>query len=169
MSRVSSPRCVLCTALVGAKQAKQTAYLCSTCTVPLCTISHGRQKSSCFQRWHSVADLAGVLKEATVSGEKKSGKKKRTIDGIVASPQRKSPRLSRFGKLSRRLKGLSGLAGVLGETSDPAKKKKTANPAKKKKTALNKKTGSKKKGRKRPACNEVAASRPRTRSRANKS
>ena len=160
MSRVLSPRCVLCTALVGVKQAKQTAYLCSTCTVPLCTISHGRQKSSCFQRWHSVADLAGVLKEATVSGEKKSGKKKRAIDGIVASPQRKSPRLSRFGKLSRRLKGLSGLAGVLGETSDPAKKKKTV---------LNKKTGSKKKGRKRPACNEVAASRPRTRSRANKS
>ena len=90
------------------------------------------------------------MKDATVSGEKKSGKKKRAIDGIVASPQRKSPRLSRFGKLSRRLKGLSGLAGVLGETSDPAKKKKTADPAKKKKTALNKKLAVRRKAGKGP-------------------
>ena len=58
----SNPRCVLCQELLGAKAAHQTAYACRTCGVPLCIKTHGQNQKSCFEKWHSVTNLAGLRK-----------------------------------------------------------------------------------------------------------
>ena len=104
-------RCVLCTALIGSDKAKQTYYHCPICTVHLCTTLHGNQRSTCFQRWHCVGNLAGCKKDATVSVKKKGSTKKpgkkRSVSNDVTltpQPQQKSPRLSRMSTMVNRLR-----------------------------------------------------------------
>ena len=81
-------RCVVCTKLLGSDKAKQTMWECPTCAVALCTTKHGKQRSTCYERFHSVKNLNSLLKSSGV-----------TPDGSVAQAQstrstgtRKSPR-----------------------------------------------------------------------------
>ena len=66
------PRCVLCTALVGSPYAKHSAYACRTCGVALCIKRDGQKKKSCFEKWHSVSNIEGLLKNNSVRPECKS-------------------------------------------------------------------------------------------------
>ena len=56
------PRCVVCSALVGSIQALKSAFACRTCRVVLCIKPRGQNKKSCFEKWHSVKKLEGLLK-----------------------------------------------------------------------------------------------------------
>ena len=75
----SSPRCALCVGLMGSAKAYQTVYSCRTCGVYLCVGTHGTNKKSCFEKWHSVKCLGSLLKDNSVNAG-------------VKQPVRKSPR-----------------------------------------------------------------------------
>jgi len=63
----SSPRCVLCVALMGSAKAYQTSYSCRTCGVYLCIALHGSSKKTCFEKWHAVKELASLKKNNSVN------------------------------------------------------------------------------------------------------
>lgn len=81
IGRKSSPRCVLCVAMLGGRKAKQSMYYCVTCGVHLCNKPHGNKQLSCFDRWHGVKNLSSLNKDASVTPNPKE-------------PTRRSPRKS---------------------------------------------------------------------------
>ena len=85
------PQCVLCSAVVGSNYAKHSAYACRTCGVTLCIKRDGQKRKSCFEKWHSVSNMEGLLKNNSVRPECKSvqtSPKKRaklSTSGLVAT------------------------------------------------------------------------------------
>merc|ERR1712087_93216 len=84
-------RCVVCTKLVGAESAAKVMTRCPTCYVYLCSMPRGRNKHSCWVKWHSIAHLDQIVKIRTVTPPTSSSPRRNV---------RSSPRIT---KRSRRM------------------------------------------------------------------
>jgi len=84
-------RCVVCTKVVGAESAAKVMTRCPTCNVFLCAIPRGRNKHSCWVKWHSIAHLDQLVKVRTVTPPTRS------------SPRRNVRSSPRIRKRSRRM------------------------------------------------------------------
>jgi len=84
-------RCVVCTKIVGAESAAKVMTRCPTCNVFLCAIPRGRNKHSCWVKWHSIAHLDQLVKVRTVTPPTRSSPRRNV---------RSSPRIT---KRSRRM------------------------------------------------------------------